>query len=376
MDFLNLGSVLLEVAKPKGMWEYLIFGLESLVKNYGLTIILITLAIKLVMLPFDFYNRYINKRNSYKMAEIQPELTKIQAKYGNNKEVLNQKTMEVYKRHNYNIMGSCGGMLINMALTMVIFFTLFSGLNKIASYKIYTEYNTLQQTYTEALGGENSRLITTTAEDGTTTVSIQILDAEGNVLSTNAISAEDDARASQIVVTKYGEIKESFLWIKNIWRPDTNASVVLSYKDFKNNAKKYITEDDYFNDAIYNQVISSIKDSKSYSGNNGYYILIVLAALTTYLSTQVTVWIGKAKAKKNNKPYVDAMSQNKVLVYMMPIIMALFTLFYNAMFAIYIVTGAVFGLLTGPLMTMVVDKVFDKSIKKEQEKTKVSYSRK
>ena len=110
MDFLNLGSVLLEVAKPKGMWEYLIFGLESLVKNYGLTIILITLAIKLVMLPFDFYNRYINKRNSYKMAEIQPELTKIQAKYGNNKEVLNQKTMEVYKRHNYNIMGSCGGM--------------------------------------------------------------------------------------------------------------------------------------------------------------------------------------------------------------------------------------------------------------------------
>ena len=166
------------------------------------------------------------------------------------------------------------------------------------------------------------------------------------------------------------------LWIKNIWRPDTNASVVLSYKDFKNNAKKYITEDDYFNDAIYNQVISSIKDSKAYSGNNGYYILIVLAALTTYLSTQVTVWIGKAKAKKNNKPYVDAMSQNKVLVYMMPIIMALFTLFYNAMFAIYIVTGAVFGLLTGPLMTMVVDKVFDKSIKKEQEKTKVSYSRK
>ena len=61
---------------------------------------------------------------------------------------------------------------------------------------------------------------------------------------------------------------------------------------------------------------------------------------------------------------------------MMPIIMALFTLFYNAMFAIYIVTGAVFGLLTGPLMTMVVDKVFDKSIKKEQEKIKVSYSRK
>ena len=376
MDFLNLGSVLLEIAKPKGMWESLIFGLESLVKNYGLTIILITLAIKLIMLPFDFYNRYINKRNSYKMAEIKPELEKIQNKYGNNKEILNEKTMEIYKKHNYNIMGSCVGMVVNMALTMVIFFTLFSGLNKIASYKIYTEYATLQDVYAQEIGGENSRLVTTTNADTTTVVKIEKLDANGNVISTSDISEEDNARASAKVVAKYGEIKESFLWIKNIWRPDTNASVVLSYKDFKNNAKKYTNENEYFNGSIYKAVTSPIKESKEFSGNNGYYILIVLAAVITYLSTQVTVWIGKAKAKREGKPYVDAMAQNKVLIYMMPIIMAMFTLFYNAMFAIYIVTGALFGLMTGPLVTIFVDKLFDKSVKKEQEKMRVSYSRK
>ena len=104
--------------------------------------------------------------------------------------------------------------------------------------------------------------------------------------------------------------------------------------------------------------------------------MIVLAAVITYLSTQVTVWIGKAKAKREGKPYVDAMAQNKVLIYMMPIIMAMFTLFYNAMFAIYIVTGALFRLMTGPLVTIFVDKLFDKSVKKEQEKMRVSYSRK
>ena len=85
MDFLNVATVLLDVAKPTGMWEFFIFGLESLVKNYGLTIILITLAIKLIMLPFDFLNRYINKRNSYKMAEIQPDLEKVQKRYGSGK---------------------------------------------------------------------------------------------------------------------------------------------------------------------------------------------------------------------------------------------------------------------------------------------------
>ena len=78
MDFLTLGSLMLDVAKPTGMWESIVFGLETLVKNYGLTIILVTLAIKLVLLPFDFYNRYINKRNSAKMAIIQPEIEKVQ----------------------------------------------------------------------------------------------------------------------------------------------------------------------------------------------------------------------------------------------------------------------------------------------------------
>ena len=68
--------------------------------------------------------------------------------------------------------------------------------------------------------------------------------------------------------------------------------------------------------------------------------------------------------------------QNKILIYVMPIVMAMFALFYNAMFALYMVTGSLFGLATSPLITMLVDKVYEKSVKKEEEKTRVSYSRK
>ncbi len=369
MDFLNFGSVLLEVSKPSGMWEFFIFGLESLVKNYGLTIILITLAIKLIMLPFDVFNKYINKRNSAKMAVIQPELEKVQKRYGANKDVLNQKTMEVYKKHNYNVMGSCFAMLFNMIATMAIFFTLFSGLNKIAAYKVYTEYTTLQQTYAEAVGGENAQLIKVEGSD-----KVQLKLSDGSIVDL------DDAKinvANQEVVNTYGEIKESFLWIKNIWRPDTSTSVLLSYKDFVSTAKLDDADiTDTFNESIYNQVINPIKADSKYSGWNGYYILIILSAAITYLSNQVNTWIGRAKAKKQGKEYVDALSQNKIMIYLMPAIMALFTLFYNAMFAIYIVTGALFGLLTSPLTSIVVDKFFDKASKKESEKVTVSYSRK
>ena len=362
MDFLTLGSLMLDVAKPTGMWESIVFGLESLVKNYGLTIILVTLAIKLVLLPFDFYNRYINKRNSAKMAIIQPEIEKVQKKYGANRDVVNQKTMEVYKKHNYNVMGSCLGMLLNMVLTMVVFFTLFSGLNKIASYKIYTEYTTLQTTYEQAIGGtlvevtENEqKVIKVKLEDET------IID----------LTDEKESAANQAVLAKYDDIKESFLWIKNLWRPDTNASVMLSYSDFISNTKIDKSE---INEQVYYQVTNPIRTQED--GWNGYYILILLAALTSYLSTQVGIWIGRAKAKRTGKPFVDAMSQNKILIYVMPLIMAMFALFYNAMFALYMVTGSLFGLATSPLATMVVDKYHEKAVKLEEEKTRVSYSRK
>ena len=283
-------------------------------------------------------------------------------KYGANRDVVNKKTMEVYKKHNYNVMGSCLGMLLNMVLTMVVFFTLFSGLNKIASYKIYTEYTTLQTTYEQAIGGtlvevtENEqKVIKVKLEDET------IID----------LTDEKESAANQAVLAKYDDIKESFLWIKNLWRPDTNASVMLSYSDFISNTKIDKSE---INEQVYYQVTNSIREQED--GWNGYYILILLAALTSYLSTQIGIWIGRAKAKRTGKPFVDAMSQNKILIYVMPLIMAMFALFYNAMFALYMVTGSLFGLATSPLATMVVDKYHDKAVKLEEEKTRVSYSRK
>lgn len=355
MDILGLASTLLEIAKPQGMWEGIIFGLEGFIKNYGWTIILLTVLIKIVMLPFDYFNRYVSKKNAAKMAIVQPEIEKINKRYAGNKDMINQKTMECYKKNNYSVMGSCGIMLVNLVFTAVIFFTLFAGLNKMAEYKIATEFTTLQsvyeQTYTEALAS--------TENTGTT-------------------AAEKEAFATQLAktetITAYDtNVRQGFLWIKNIWRPDTNASVVLSYKDYLKLSK---TKEENLTEADYNKIMQPI--SEKYNGWNGYYILIVLSAIVTFLSTQIPNWMGKAKAKRTGKPNVDPMAQNKILIYLMPIIMALFTLFYNAMFAIYIVAGAIFGMISNPLITLLVEHMYEKSVKKEEEKrkAKISYSRK
>ena len=135
-----MGLLNVELTAPNGFWSTIIFGLESAVKNYALALILITIIIKLVMVPFDFLNRYTSKKSSRKQAEMKPELDKINAKYANDKNMLNQKTMEVYKSHNFNIMGTCLGMVIYLVITMVVFFTLFSTLNGISYYKIGDQF--------------------------------------------------------------------------------------------------------------------------------------------------------------------------------------------------------------------------------------------
>lgn len=366
MDFLTIGLSNLLATQPQGMWEFFIFGLEGAIKNYGLTIILITLIIKLIMLPFDFFNRYVTKKNAAKMAVIQPEIEKIQKRYGANRDVVNQKTMEVYKKHNYSVTGSCLVMVLNLAITMTIFFTLFSGLNKIAAYKTATEFETLQSVYEQTVGGE---LIETKISDAESVVQVKLED--GTIINLDDQKVE---LANAEAIKTYGEIKSGFLWIKNIWRPDTNASVTLNYKDYLNISK---TKAEDLPQVVYDQILNPIKEDKNYNGWNGYFVLIILAAVATYLSTQINVWIGKARASMKGEPYVDAMAQNKILIYLMPIIMALFAWFYNAMFAIYMVTGALFGLASNPIITLLVDKLYSKKEQAEKEKVAgaVTYSR-
>jgi len=132
MDLLNA----LSLSAPSGFWQTIVLGLESAIKDYALALILITVIIKFIMVPFDFLNKITTKKTARKQAEIKPELDKINQKYAHDKAMLNQKTNELYKKNNVNLMGSCFGMLIYFVLTMVVFWTLFGALNSISRYKI------------------------------------------------------------------------------------------------------------------------------------------------------------------------------------------------------------------------------------------------
>ena len=85
-------------------------------KNYGIALFVFTLLIKLILLPSSIKQHKSMARN----AKINPELEKIRKKYANNKEKLNEATMELYNRENINPMGSC----LPMVLTFLILFAI------------------------------------------------------------------------------------------------------------------------------------------------------------------------------------------------------------------------------------------------------------
>lgn len=368
MDFLGL---MLSVSEPSGMWESLIKWIQGGVGNYAITIILLTLLIKVVLLPLDFYQKYITKVNQKKQALIQPELDKINARYANNKDLLNQKTMELYKRENYNVVGTCVGMLLNLVLTMVIFFTLFAGINKMQYYNIDKEYQTLKETYVttvvENYTGNRSDIITT--------------DENGNevFIWTAEIPAEVKELANTAVLNKYEDIKTSFLWIKNAWIPDNWKKVIPDYDGYLKNTNQSASSDEAVLEAEkleYNTVMSPLMDK--YEGKwNGAMILPILAVGVSMLSTLLPTWIEKAKASRRGIQFTQTMPTNKTMLVVMPVIMGIFTLFYNSVFGLYIVVGALFGLITSPLMSVLTESLEKKMANRQaQNVSTVSYSRK
>lgn len=351
----------ISLSKPTGFWQSIIFGMEGSLKNYALALIIVTILIKVIMVPFDFINKLSSKKSSRKQAEMKPELDKVNAKYANDKNMLNQKTMEVYKSHNFSVMGTCFGMLIYLVLTMVVFWTLFGALNGISYYKIGDQFLQVRQEYFNAYEIDVNAL-----EDGVTA-----LDEYEKLTDEEQAEHKEEAEAN--ANKKYNETKTSFLWIENIWLADSTVNPVMKYDDFikkSNISSKQVTETEY------NMIMDSVKVNERKF--NGYFILAIFAAGLNFLSMSINTWVSKAKAKKQgiDPSLINNTGSNKYMTIIMPIIMGVFTLFYNAAFGLYIVAGAFVTLITSPLVTMLVDHLEIKSIEKEQNRLTPIYDRK
>ena len=91
--------------------------INNLVGNYGWSVVLFTLLIRLVLLPLDIKS----KKSMRAMTKIQPKVQALQKKYANDKEKLNQKTMELYRKEHVSPTAGCLPMLISLPILWIMF---------------------------------------------------------------------------------------------------------------------------------------------------------------------------------------------------------------------------------------------------------------
>lgn len=110
------------------IWNGLIKGLNYILQafyhlgGYGVAIILLTIVVKLILLPLTWKQT----KSMIALQRLQPEMKKLQEKYKNDKEKLGQEMMKFYKENKVNPLSGC----LPLLLQMPVFIALYEVLRK------------------------------------------------------------------------------------------------------------------------------------------------------------------------------------------------------------------------------------------------------
>lgn len=110
-----LGRVLFYVYQ---LLEMIIPNEPETISYYALAVIVTTIIFKLLLLPLNI----AQTRNQKKMAELQPEIQKLQKKYKNDQQTLVNKTQQLYKAANHNPLLGCLPTLIQFPIILSFFY--------------------------------------------------------------------------------------------------------------------------------------------------------------------------------------------------------------------------------------------------------------
>lgn len=426
MDF--VGSSLVTLSQPTGFWETILNAFKNGLGTYILAVIMIALLVRLVFSVVDIISKKINMKTMEINTKMKPELDAAKAKYGNDPAMLQKKTNEIYKKYQFNMMGSCLPMLITMVLQFTVFLTLWNSLQAVSNFNIVSQYQEMKNIYANVLAinnntqvssqfeeGDSLKVEIVKTEDGTKKIKVYIINEQegtndpvdnitfdnlasdnetlyNNLIYPNAVEIEGEksltslqkavkAEAERAAQEYYNSTRETFLWIKNVYKAESPSSPMFTESEIKSYISKYYTAEEKENENEVDEnglkndyegkIYKAVTNGIDKGGHNGYYILAILAVLTSILSIFLTNLLSRRKGQAPQK-------QSWAMYVIMPLIMGLFTFMYTSLFAIYIIIGQLVMIALTPLTTFIVKKWADASDKKEKDKNvvEVDYRRK
>ena len=338
------------VAKILGyIMEGIFFVLDKIgIPNIGLSIILFTVVMYMLLLPLTVKQQKFSKLS----AKMNPELQAIQAKYKNKKDndsmmVMNQETQEVYAKYGVSPTGSC----VQLVIQMPILFALYRVIYAIPAYvgKVKDAFFPLVD-----------KLIT---QNGSSEFISKFKDS---AMFSKQFSNELFKGGN----TEY--IQNTFIDCLNRASTSEWNSIIEKFpnltSDVNNTLEKLNEYNNFLGLNMANSPSFTVKDAFA----SGKWLLIVgallipiLAALTQWINTKL---MPQASAGNAN----DTMAQSmKTMNVMMPLMSAFFCYTLPTGMGLYWIAGAVVRSIQQVVINKHIDKMdMDKIIKKNIEKRK------
>ena len=165
------------------------------------------------------------------------------------------------------------------------------------------------------------------------------------------------------------EENQGFIWVKNIWQPDSAMAHPVS-ENFEEFNKLYGEKNDTIKDFTENYQLLTAKLDVEKTKPNGYFILVALNVLTSFLLQFIS---SKAQKAQMELQSVDGQGKQtqKMMMWMMPLMMGFFSIYYTAAFSLYIVISSIYSICSTLLINKLVDIKFAKdALKAENSKDK------
>jgi len=431
----------------------IIIWITGITSSIAAGIILFTVLLKLITLPFDFFSKVSMKKNAIKMEEMRPELEKLQKQYADNKSLYSQKMMALYKKNGYSMWGSC----LPTILMLVIFIIAINAFTNYSKYQNLVYFYNMSNSYNNAIYAgmeldeseenkriyrdENGKLVfdheyfiengassvikvgenetypvdvvvntdsysLTTADSyikatfnyskdgdkyiiGTQKFEVikenlvnneKLASEENNFLKYDGkeFSGTTNEEAKEFLLDicetksaeKFRQENNKFLWVKNIWITDSPLShpVESDWSKFKqNNGYDDMASTDNVGEEEYNSLIAKLEYERE--APNGYFILAILTAGFSFLMQFVTTKTQKAQMELQTVDGQGARTQ-KMMMWMMPIMMAFFSFMYTSAFSIYMIISSVISIGSTLLIDWAVGKKY-KNIQAKKDSGKV-----
>lgn len=100
------------------LFGYVLNYLYTWLQNYGWAIILFSVILQVILLPLSIKQQ----KSMKKSAKIQQDMQKLQSKYKNNPELLNQEIAGLYKREGVSPFSGCLSSIIQLILFLSVFY--------------------------------------------------------------------------------------------------------------------------------------------------------------------------------------------------------------------------------------------------------------